>query len=232
MASNFKASTRRQATIQAKPTRRRSIGRPAADAESIGREGLIETTCQLLRELPPNLITRAEVARRANVDPSLIRYYFNDRSSLLEAATERITAAFSRSLAKAAASRGTTADARVRARINAIFDLIGEYPFFQRLFVEELSDSPSHAGDKLLRKLVLEAIGDLRQVVNEGVRAGELKATNLPFLFASMLGLAEFAATGGTVLSMATQGKLDQATAARRYRNYVGDMLVGGLRAG
>lgn len=232
MASNFKASTRRQATIQAKPIRRRRIGRPAADAESIGREGLIETTCQLLRELPPNLITRAEVARRANVDPSLIRYYFNDRSSLLEAATERITAAFSRSLAKAAASRATTAEARVRARVNAIFDLIGEYPFFQRLFVEELSDSPSHAGDKLLRKLVLEAIADLREVVNEGVRAGELKATNLPFLFASMLGLAEFAATGATVLNMATQGKLDQATAARRYRNYVGDMLVGGLRAG
>lgn len=232
MASNFKASTRRQATIQAKPTPRRSIGRPAADAESIGREGLIETTCQLLRELPPNLITRAEVARRANVDPSLIRYYFNDRSSLLEAATERITAAFSRSLAKAAASRGTTAEARVRARVNAIFDLIGEYPFFQRLFVEELSDSPSHAGDKLLRKLVLEAIGDLRQVVNEGVRTGELKNTNLPFLFASMLGLAEFAATGATVLNMATQGKLDQATAARRYRSYVGDMLVNGLRAG
>ncbi|HEY4144161.1 TetR/AcrR family transcriptional regulator [Pinirhizobacter sp.] len=232
MASNFKASTRRQATIQAKAPRRRSIGRPAADAESIGREGLIETTCQLLRELPPNLITRAEVARRANVDPSLIRYYFNDRSSLLEAATERITAAFSRSLAKAAASRGVTAEARVRARVNAIFDLIGEYPFFQRLFVEELSDSPSHAGDKLLRKMVLEAIGDLRSVVNEGVRAGELKTTNLPFLFASMLGLAEFAATGGTVLNMATQGKLDQATAARRYRTYVGDMLVGGLRAG
>jgi len=45
MASNFKASTRRQATIQAKPIRRRRIGRPAADAESIGREGLIETTC-------------------------------------------------------------------------------------------------------------------------------------------------------------------------------------------
>jgi AcrR family transcriptional regulator len=232
MASNFKASTRRQATIQAKPIRRRRIGRPAADAESIGREGLIETTCQLLRELPPNLITRAEVARRANVDPSLIRYYFNDRSSLLEAATERITAAFSRSLAKAAASRATTAEARVRARVNAIFDLIGEYPFFQRLFVEELSDSPSHAGDKLLRKLVLEAIADLREVVNEGVRAGELKATNLPFLFASMLGLAEFAATGATVLNMATQGKLDQATAARRYRNYVGDLLVAGLRAG
>jgi AcrR family transcriptional regulator len=232
MASNFKASTRRQASIQAKPIRRRSIGRPAADAESIGREGLIETTCQLLRELPPNLITRAEVARRANVDPSLIRYYFNDRSSLLEAATERITAAFSRSLAKAAAGRSTSADARVRARINAIFDLIGEYPFFQRLFVEELSDSPSRAGDKLLRKLVLEAIADLRQVVNEGVRAGELKATNLPFLFASMLGLAEFAATGSTVLNMATQGKLDQATTARRYRSYVGDMLVGGLRAG
>jgi TetR/AcrR family transcriptional regulator len=232
MASNLKASTRSQATVQAGPPRRRSIGRPAADAESIGREGLIETTCQLLRELPPNQITRAEVARRANVDPSLIRYYFNDRSSLLEAATERITAAFSRSLAKAAANRGTTAEARVRARVNAIFDLIGEYPFFQRLFVEELSDSPSHAGDKLLRKMVLEAISDLRTVVNEGIRSGELKTTNVPFLFASMLGLAEFAATGGSVLNMATQGKLDKTAATRRYRTYVADVLVSGLRAG
>jgi hypothetical protein len=46
-------------------------------------------SCELLTQLPPNPITRAEVARNMSVDPSLIRYYFRDRSMLLLAAVAR-----------------------------------------------------------------------------------------------------------------------------------------------
>jgi AcrR family transcriptional regulator len=44
----------------------------------------------MLTRLPPNNITRAEIARHMNVDRSLIRYYLRDRSTLLIAAAERL----------------------------------------------------------------------------------------------------------------------------------------------
>ncbi len=62
----------------------------------MGREALITRTCEMLMQMPPNKITRAEVARHMNVDPSLIRYYFRDRATLLLAAVARLTAELSR----------------------------------------------------------------------------------------------------------------------------------------
>ena len=218
-------------TSTTRAPRRRAIGRPAATAEGVGREGLIETTCQLLQELPPNLVTRAEVARRANVDPSLIRYYFQDRSSLLVAATERITHNYSRTLARAALRAGPSAESRLRARVNAIIDLIVTFPFFLRLFIEELNGSAAKAGDKLFRATVLEGVHDLRQVIEQGTRSGELKPTNVPFLFIALLGMAECFVTSAPLLKIAAGGRLDPVKATKRYKAFVADALIDGLRA-
>src|SRR5579863_9430081 len=76
--------------------KQRGIGRPAAGQQTVGREALITRTCEMLMMMPPNKITRAEVARHMNVDPSLIRYYFRDRSTLLLAAVARLSAEFDR----------------------------------------------------------------------------------------------------------------------------------------
>jgi AcrR family transcriptional regulator len=230
VAKKSAVPAKRPAAPRKKPAKRRSIGRPAAHAECVGREGLIETTCQLLRELPPNQVTRAEVARQANVDPSLIRYYFQDRTSLLVAATERITANFSRSLAKAATRGGDSAEGKLRARVGAIIDLIVTFPFFHRLFIEELGGAPGSAGEKLLRATVLEGVNDLRAIINEGVRKGEMRQTNVPFLFISLLGMAEFFVGGTPVLKIAVGGKLDAVASVKRYKTFVADMLLNGLR--
>ncbi|HTM96356.1 MAG TPA: TetR/AcrR family transcriptional regulator, partial [Croceibacterium sp.] len=64
------------------PTRR-GKGRPTASQSGVGREVLITAARDLLQELPPAQVTSTAVARRANADPALVRYYFGTRENLL-----------------------------------------------------------------------------------------------------------------------------------------------------
>ena len=62
---------------------RRGKGRPARGQPGVGRETMIAATSELLKKRSPENITRAELARKAGIDPALIRYYFGDMSSLV-----------------------------------------------------------------------------------------------------------------------------------------------------
>ena len=61
---------------------KRGKGRPAE--QSVGRDTLLETAKRLIKVLPPARVTISLIAREAGVDPALVRYYFGDRSKLLD----------------------------------------------------------------------------------------------------------------------------------------------------
>ena len=68
----------------------RSAGRPAIGVNTVGPAALIDAACDLLKTMPPEKVTRAAVARHANVNPALINYHFKDRSILLRAAARTL----------------------------------------------------------------------------------------------------------------------------------------------
>ena len=65
---------------------KRRQGRPQKDKPAVGRDALIAATRRLMKTKPPAQITRLDIARAAEVDPALIRYYFGDKSELIVAA--------------------------------------------------------------------------------------------------------------------------------------------------
>ena len=213
------------------PRKRRAIGRPSAETEGVGREGLIEMTCELLRILPPAQVTRAEVARYANVDPSLIRYYFKDRSALLVAATERLTDRFAKILLDVAKNSGDDPESKLRARVTALMDLIISYPFFHRLFVEELIATGSPEGEKLFRDIALKGVRGYEGIISEGTAKGVLRDVDAGYLFLAIIGMTEFFLGGLPVLKVARGAKLDQKQATEDYREFVIELLLNGLRA-
>src|SRR3982750_2873611 len=70
-------------TTGRKKAEKRGKGRPTASASGVGRESLVAAARSLLQELPPAQVTSTAVARRANADPALVRYYFGNRENLL-----------------------------------------------------------------------------------------------------------------------------------------------------
>lgn len=212
-----------------KITTRRSIGRPPASSPGVGRQALIEKTCELLRSMPPDKVTRAAVARHAKVDPSLIRYYFKERSALLVAAAEQITGQFSSAIAKGVAESQTPADL-LRLRVETMLSTNLANPFFHRLMVDEIVPAKSAAAKQLLHKVNSRALEGYKSILAAGAKDGSLRQVEPAFLFLAVIGMCEFFLNGIPILKNLIGEDLDEAATTARYREFVFDLLLNGLR--
>lgn len=226
MGSHVATKTKQPGAARRK---RRTIGRPSSESQAVGRDALLAKTCELLRILPPEKVTRAEVARYTNVDPSLIRYYFQDRASLLLAAAEKLTAEFSNNLGKAVKHSDNSARSLLRARVQTLFDLNTEHPYFHRLLLEEIVPSEEPAAKKMLEDLTQRAVGGYESILSAGVKEGTLRRVNPAFLLLAVIGLTEFYIAGLPIYKVAAGKKVDEKTAARDYRDFVADLVINGL---
>jgi TetR/AcrR family transcriptional regulator len=211
--------------------KQRGIGRPAAGQQTVGREALITRTCEMLMQMPPNKITRAEVARHMNVDPSLIRYYFRDRSTLLLAAVAKLTAELSRHIDEELARSDLTPASQLRARVAALLKLNVTYPFFHRLMIDELVNLNTPAAVRFVDQLTREGVAGYVQIMDAGVKEGSFRRTNVPFLFLAVIGMCEFFINGMPILRIAMGKDFDQRAISVRYREFICDLLLNGLKA-
>jgi len=207
--------------------RRRAQGRPTDAADTVGPEALIKAARELLDRLPPAKVTRAAVARHAGVDPSLIRYYFRDRDSLLLAVVERIVAD---GRARYVPSQAASAAERLRDRVRAVFQFNATYPFFHRLVTEELAPSASREAREALQRMAGSAIAGYDELLKEGLRDGSLRRVDPMLLHIAVTGMCEFFVSLGIVVKDALGKGVSQPNAAKRYADLVASLVVDGLR--
>jgi len=231
IARHRAAAKRPAATNAVRSGKHRGIGRPPAGQHTVGREALIERTCEMLMQMPPNKITRAEVARHMNVDPSLIRYYFRDRATLLLAAVTRLTAELSQLTQEELASSDMTPASQLRARVAALLKLNVSYPFFHRLMIDELVPMDAPAAVRFVEQLTREAVAGYADIIEAGVKDGVLRRTNVPFLFLAVIGMCEFFVNGLPILRLVMGRDFDPTTISHRYREFICDMMLNGLKA-
>ena len=196
----------------------------------VGREALIDRTCELLTQLPPNRITRAEVARQMGVDPSLIRYYFRDRSMLLLAAVEKLTAEFSRIRNQEMQHAQPDAEGKLRARVSALLKFEITYPFFHRLLIDEFVNLNSPAAAQFLRELTTSAVAGYGAILESGFEQGVFRRSDSAFLFLAVIGMCEFFVNGMPILRIALGKSFDQRAISARYREFICDLLLNGLK--
>jgi AcrR family transcriptional regulator len=209
----------------------RSKGRPASGAQSVGREALITATCELLKTYPPNEVTRALVARHTQVDPSLIRYYFRDRSSLLVAAADSIGQRYRVMVEDAIAKTDKSARARLVARVGALIELDATYPFFNRLILEEVMPSPAPGARKMIKDMQSNALNRYTELVLTGLSEGTIRDVDPAYLFVSVVGLCEFLNASQSILEIATGTKLDRDKHVKTYRDFICNLIVDGVGA-
>src|SRR5687767_9464219 len=101
------AATKASVPKTAAKKTRRARGRPRAAQAVAGRETIVAAARRLMDEAPPHLATISSIARKAGVDPALVRYYFKNREQLLLAVIENILEDWNASHPAPAASPAT-----------------------------------------------------------------------------------------------------------------------------
>jgi TetR/AcrR family transcriptional regulator len=205
---------------------RRAQGRPTEAAHAVGPDALIKAAMELLEKLPPAKVTRAAVARQARVDPSLIRYYFRDRDSLLVAVLQRI---IGEARAQHVPSQGGSAAERLRDRVRGVFQFNATYPFVHRLVAEEIAPSASAEAREAFQRENQGAIAAYDELLKEGSKDGSLRRVDPVLLHIAVLGMCEFFVGSGAMMHDSL-GKSSAPPAAKRYAEFVSTLVVDGLR--
>ncbi|MEQ5807821.1 TetR family transcriptional regulator [Alteromonas sp. NFXS44] len=228
--TNSANTTKNTTRTTTSTTKRRGKGRPVGGQLEIGRDILIETTCKLLSELPPKNVTRVKVAEEVGVDPSLIRYYFKNRSALLLAAFERLTSEYNSMLKKEKSNFDSSPEGQLRSRVSALFRLISTYPHYHRLIIEEIAPMDTPESRKALQELTGNRLVTYGKIIQDGVEANEFRQVDTGLLFIAIIGMANFFTSGEEVVKIALNKDSLDEEAASDYQSFICDMLLNGLK--
>jgi AcrR family transcriptional regulator len=218
-----KTPAKRPATAK-KPGRGR--GRPRLVQGSVGRDTIVTAARALMERLPPHEATFSAIARKAGVDPALVRYYFTSREQLMLAVIENIIESWTASHPSPAAQPA----ARLASHVGDMLDFSRKVRAMQRLMVEECAGSKSTDVRRRVRELNEGAVSFYRLLVHSEKHSAK-NPTDPLFMYVAIIGMCEFfAAAQGMIQPLAPEGMPAEELAAR-YKDFIIRMVLDGLRS-
>lgn len=214
-----------KAATPSKPgPKKRGQGRPVSGDNDVGRERLLIATEKLLRTLPPARVTISRIAQEANADPALVRYYFGDRTALLVAVVDRVTAHAARGVQRADAPVDALAD-----HIARTVQLVRRAPFMHRLIIDELAQAGSEESRSRVRAMNLDLVDFYRELLNAD-NGSELVATDPLFLHLAVLGASDFFSSAEPLIRELLPADTDMVKLTSDFQAFLVKLLLDGLR--
>jgi TetR/AcrR family transcriptional regulator len=204
---------------------RRKRGRPQASHRTVGREGIIASARKLLETLPANRVTTVMIARKAGVDPAMVRYYFSSRAELLFAVIENILTTW---MATQAPPAGTPAE-QLAAWIRGMVDFARTTRSMQRLMIDEGAESKSPTVRKRVLELNANAVAGYAKLLDPRERE-PLEAEDPVLLYIAIIGMAEFFVAAQPMILPLLPAKTSPEELAERYKAFVVRMVLNGLK--
>jgi AcrR family transcriptional regulator len=200
----------------------RGQGRPAVES-SVGKAALIAAAREALKRKTPGEITFIEIAKIANVDPALIRYYFGQLGDLFAAAAAEINKELRAKLAALITQRGSVRE-RLRARIQVYLDVFRGDPHFHKLSVDHgyLSNTENK---RVLQMLLRQSVEELDELVAEGIRNGELRPVDARFLQIMIGSSSEFLFSASPIVQAIVGPEAEKPDFAKRYAQLLTDLV-------
>lgn len=205
----------------------RSKGRPSKDAPKLGVEVIVNSARSLIRQHRAVYISRAEVAKMADVDEKLIRYYFKNYEDLIDQALDIDIAELEEAMTKASRPQKTATRA-LRNRINALISFLLENPTVFKTLVEHVYTRETPTARNRLESLNKGAYERHYKIVSQGWETGEFHKDFDPrLLYVAIIGMAEFFNTGRPVVEYIFGADAEDVMA--RYQRFVCDLVLYGI---
>jgi TetR/AcrR family transcriptional regulator len=206
-------------------SRRRKRGRPHASQQTVGREGIVASARKLLETLPSHRVTTVMIARKAGVDPAMVRYYFASREDLLIAVVENILTTWG---ASRTPPQGTPEE-QLAGWIRGMVDFARNTRSMQRLMLEECAEAKSPAVRKRVRELNAAAIAGYAKLLDPS-ESEPLGPADPLHLYIAIIGMAEFFVSAQPMILPLLPDRTNPDEFFERYKEFVVQMVLNGLK--
>lgn len=204
----------------------RSRGRPRAKQGTVGREVIVASARKLLEKVPPHKATISSIARSAQVDPALVRYYFGSREELLLAVIEEILGDWK--FTHPAQTAGPAA--KLAALVGDMLDFAINVRSMQRLMIDECAASTSPEVRRRVRELNAGAVSRLALLLHPENENG-INATDPLFMHVAIIGMCEFFAAAQPMITPLMPAGVSTKLLADRYKDFIVRLVLDGLRS-
>lgn len=168
-------------------------------------------------------MTSTAIARRANADPALVRYYFGNRENLLFEVAKQIGEESNRPL--------PPGDPLVLLEdmIRGTFRFTRSAKHMQRLMIEELDSASSPEVREKMREWNRNPVANYARIL-EFDDKGELNAFDPFFMYLAVVGISDFFVSGAPLIELLVPSDTSKDDLARRYEDFVVRLIIDGLR--
>ncbi len=223
----MKAKSRTSSTRSPRPSKPlRQRGRPRATHGTVGKETIVIAASKLLDTLPPHRVTNLQIAKKAGVDPALVRYYFSHRAELLLAVIEYILANWINTHPLPA----TNNTDRLSVHIANMFDFSRRVRSMQRLMIDECAESEDPAIRKRVREMNAAIVRFYAEMLHPD--ADEERSSPVPlFMHVAIIGLCEFYAAAQSMILPLAPARMGKEQLAEKYKEFIVSLMLDGLRS-
>lgn len=192
----------------------------------MGREAIVQAASVLLEKSPPHLVPNVLIARKAGVDPSLVRYYFGNREELFIAVVENLLTTWA---ATHPPPNAPPAE-RLSVHIGDMLDFSCRVRSMQRLMVEGCAEAKSPAVRARVRELSAAPLHLYAQFLH--LQGAEAEASPDPlFLHVAIIGLCEFFAAAQAMIVPLAPKQIPATELAERYKDFIRTLVLDGVRS-
>jgi AcrR family transcriptional regulator len=216
---------------QAKRLGRRAgrIARAAVEPDFSARERLLDTAGRLMSDRHSIDVSLSEIAGHSGLNSALVKYYFGNKNGLLLALVEREAAAALQGF-KDLLRQDLPPTEKLRRHIAGIINNFFRTPYLNRLLHSLLDDRQSRSARQVNRIFVRPVMELQRELLTEGMRAGEFQRVDPLLFYVSVLGACDHLFNARyAVRSLAGASGTDEKL-RERYVAHVCDVFIQGLR--
>ncbi len=194
------------------------------------REQLLAAASQIMRDGDTINLSLSELSLRAGLNSALVKYYFGNKSGLMQALLDRDMGNIVAGLG-ALVAKDMPPEEKLRRHIGAVIDTYYQFPYLNRLLMQLVRDSdPAEAAR--IADLYLKPIADLYgQLINEGIDAGKFRKIDPELFYFTVTGAADRFFSARLVLRHCFDQSDISETMRDQYREHTVDLIMRGLLA-
>ncbi|WP_210191705.1 MULTISPECIES: TetR family transcriptional regulator [Rhodomicrobium] len=203
---------------------------PSSDTRANAREQLLAAASDLMRERDSLDISLIDLARRAQVNSALVKYYFGNKHGLLTALLDRDLSMAIEQL-RALVARDIPPSQKMRLHLAGLVKMYFRFPYLNRLLMATIRDGTKERGETIASRFLAPIYEAYATLLAEGVALGEFRPVDPKFFYFTVIGACDQIFSARAVLRFVHgAGEVDDDL-RRAYTQHTTEMIMAGLAA-